>query len=229
MQYFVLFFGFVHAFARIYFCVDILKHCRISLLSIVAEKKNWRPFFRRLNVVVYILEIYLVTDEIYLKSIIIGSRLDYSFNIFADAGAAPWDSLQGVSASPPRFALLCSPSLRVVATSVARCRRHEQPTKSACPRFRACSPCGAWGWGRFPCYHLWWSWLRSNLASRPCYARRLNFHVRSTGAHSENSNNFADYIVDAILRFIFRIRTCFARIYFCVDILEHCRISLSLS
>ena len=66
-------------FARIYFCVDILEHCRISLLSIVAEKKiRWRPFFRRLNVVVYILEIYLVTDEIYLKSIIIGSRLDYS-------------------------------------------------------------------------------------------------------------------------------------------------------
>ena len=57
---------------------DILEHCRISLLSIVAEKIRWRPFFRRRNVVVYILEIYLVTDEIYLKSIIIGSRLDYS-------------------------------------------------------------------------------------------------------------------------------------------------------
>ena len=41
-----------------------IEHCRISLLSIVAEKIRWRPFFRRLNVVVYILEIYLVTDEI---------------------------------------------------------------------------------------------------------------------------------------------------------------------
>ena len=35
---------------------------------------------------------------------------------------------------------------------------------------------------------MWWSWLRSNLAlSRPCYARRLNFHVRLVCAHSPNS------------------------------------------
>ena len=65
-------------YALIYFCVDILEHCRISLLSIVAEKNPLASIFRRRNVVVYILEIYLVTDEIYLKSIIIGSRLDYS-------------------------------------------------------------------------------------------------------------------------------------------------------
>ena len=64
--------------ARIYFCVYELVHFGFSLLSIVAEKIRWRPFFRRRNVVVYILGIYLVTDEIYLKSIIIGSRLDYS-------------------------------------------------------------------------------------------------------------------------------------------------------
>ena len=35
---------------------------------------------------------------------------------------------------------------------------------------------------------MWWSWLRSNPAlSRPCYARRLNFHVRLVCAHSPNS------------------------------------------
>ena len=65
-------------------CAHILLRGYIGTLSDFSafyrsrKKIRWRPFFRRLNVVVYILEIYLVTDEIYLKSIIIGSRLDYS-------------------------------------------------------------------------------------------------------------------------------------------------------
>ena len=144
------------------------------------------------------------------------------FNISASQALRP-DQLAGGFLHSPRCSLrFAAHRWRVVATCrLLVAEGMEQPTKSACPRFRACSHAEHGAGGAFLaiiCGGVGYD--RTWRSSRPCYARRLNFHVRSTGAHSENSNNFADYIVDAILRFIFRIRTCFARIYFCVDILN---------
>ena len=43
--------------------------------------------------------------------------------------------------------------------------------------------------GAFLCYHLWWSWLRSNPAFEltSAFGELLNFHVRLVCAHSPNS------------------------------------------
>ena len=66
-----------------------LVHFGFSLLSIVAEKIRWRPFFRRRNVVVYILGIYLVTDEIYLHFDNLRCRLIIFVSVYFGPGAAP--------------------------------------------------------------------------------------------------------------------------------------------
>ena len=100
MQYSVLFFGFVDA-RRAYTSACMYWYIRIfSLLSIVAEKNPLASIFRRRNVVVYILGIYLVTDEIYLHFDNLRCRLIIFVSVYPRPGAAPWTSFGSLSHRP---------------------------------------------------------------------------------------------------------------------------------
>ena len=64
--------------------------------------------------------------------------------------------------------------------------RPSQPAAAGCS---LTPPCGSMGVGNSPlCCPVWWAcYDRTRRSSRPCYARRLNFHVRLVCAHSPNS------------------------------------------
>ena len=76
--------------ARIYFCVYELVHFRFSLLSYGSRKNPLARLFSRCRiVVVYILGIYLVTDEIYLHFDNLRCRLIIFVSVYSGQALRP--------------------------------------------------------------------------------------------------------------------------------------------